>query len=325
MFFQPGQSNLLVQQYGNLLLQGIMGMLPGSGDVMAAMDSQQEGAAMVEAARQGNLLGAVGHGGMSLLSGAGALPLLPNLAGVIKAYHGSPHRFDRFSMENIGSGEGAQAYGHGLYFAENPGVAKSYQEQLSGTGSLTRGNTAQKGSVAQRLSNAFGGDGTVWDRGDRNIEDVAKRMANDVSSGPAGETVYKFDDGSQFISFGDFWDVTDARSIDEGAFYDVKLDVDHEDLLDWDKSVSTQGPKIQAAVDIIGKDMPNVDLSEVKTGAELYKTLSRKFGDVGASKILNAAGIPGIRYLDAGSRSSGEGTRNVVMFRDDLISIEGVD
>ena len=32
-----------------------------------------------------------------------------------RAYHGSPHKFDRFSLEAMGSGEGAQAYGWGLY------------------------------------------------------------------------------------------------------------------------------------------------------------------------------------------------------------------
>ena len=49
----------------------------------------------------------------------------------IKAYHGSPHSFDQFSMDKIGTGEGAQAYGHGLYFAENEGVATGYRNQLS--------------------------------------------------------------------------------------------------------------------------------------------------------------------------------------------------
>jgi len=49
----------------------------------------------------------------------------------ITAYHGSPHDFDRFSTARIGTGEGAQAYGHGLYFAENEGVARSYRNQLS--------------------------------------------------------------------------------------------------------------------------------------------------------------------------------------------------
>ena len=41
----------------------------------------------------------------------------------IRAYHGSPHDFDRFDMSKIGTGEGAQAYGHGLYLAESPAVA----------------------------------------------------------------------------------------------------------------------------------------------------------------------------------------------------------
>jgi len=41
----------------------------------------------------------------------------------IKAYHSSPHDFDRFDLSKIGTGEGAQVYGHGLYFAENPKVS----------------------------------------------------------------------------------------------------------------------------------------------------------------------------------------------------------
>lgn len=45
----------------------------------------------------------------------------------IRAYHGSPHDFDRFDTSKIGTGEGAQVYGHGLYMAENPSTAQSYK------------------------------------------------------------------------------------------------------------------------------------------------------------------------------------------------------
>ena len=38
-------------------------------------------------------------------------------------WHGSPHKFDKFDSSKIGTGEGAQAYGHGVYFAESPDVA----------------------------------------------------------------------------------------------------------------------------------------------------------------------------------------------------------
>ena len=41
-------------------------------------------------------------------------------------WHGSPHSFDKFSLNYIGTGEGAQAYGYGLYFTEKEGIARAY-------------------------------------------------------------------------------------------------------------------------------------------------------------------------------------------------------
>ncbi len=38
---------------------------------------------------------------------------------------------------------------------------------------------------------------------------------------------------------------------------------------------------------------------------------------------LKQAGIPGIRYLDQGSRGAGAGTSNYVVFDDSLLSILG--
>jgi hypothetical protein len=68
------------------------------------------------------------------------------------AYHGSPHVFDAFSMQHIGSGEGAQVYGHGLYFAENPEVqGESAPSRLSTSRRRCRRCTAARRS-AQPLS-----------------------------------------------------------------------------------------------------------------------------------------------------------------------------
>lgn len=47
------------------------------------------------------------------------------------AYHGTPHRFEEFSLDNIGSGEGAQVHGWGLYFAEDREVSETYRKSLS--------------------------------------------------------------------------------------------------------------------------------------------------------------------------------------------------
>ena len=50
---------------------------------------------------------------------------------LMTAWHGSPHKFDKFSTEAIGTGEGAQAFGHGLYFAGKKEVADNYRKLLA--------------------------------------------------------------------------------------------------------------------------------------------------------------------------------------------------
>lgn len=47
------------------------------------------------------------------------------------AWHGSPHDFDEFDLGAIGTGEGNQAHGWGLYFAKDKKVSKLYKEVLS--------------------------------------------------------------------------------------------------------------------------------------------------------------------------------------------------
>jgi hypothetical protein len=56
--------------------------------------------------------GSVGAGGAKLVQPEG-----------IFAYHSSPYTFDKFDLSKIGTGEGAQVYGHGIYAAENPAVS----------------------------------------------------------------------------------------------------------------------------------------------------------------------------------------------------------
>ena len=55
-----------------------------------------------------------------------AVPML-----MVAAYHGS-RDFDQFSMEHVGTGEGAQAFGWGLYFTDLKSVAKHYANKIGG-------------------------------------------------------------------------------------------------------------------------------------------------------------------------------------------------
>jgi hypothetical protein len=101
-------------------------------------------------------------------------------------------------------------------------------------------------------------------------------------------------------------------------------------LLDWDKPFSEQSPKVQAALKAVQSDNPlwNDTISGKNgkpVGGAIYKTLTATWPDSEfardgidpkkkASEALLAAGIPGIRYLDGGSRGAGQGTYNYVVF-----------
>lgn len=69
-------------------------------------------------------------------------------------YHGTPHDFEAFDLSKIGTGEGAQVFGFGLYFAERYGVAKSYQENVKGAGGAT--------DFQGRLREALGYGGNMY-------------------------------------------------------------------------------------------------------------------------------------------------------------------
>lgn len=107
---------------------GILGgvAMPGAG-LLNAIDTSAQ---IAKAQTPGQMLMATGSG----LLGEGISALRkPKVMQEMTAYHGSPHDLPpveghpigKFDMSKIGTGEGAQAYGHGLYFAENPNVAKS--------------------------------------------------------------------------------------------------------------------------------------------------------------------------------------------------------
>lgn len=49
----------------------------------------------------------------------------------VDAWHGSPYEFDKFTTEKIGTGEGAQAFGWGLYFTDLESIARGYAQNLA--------------------------------------------------------------------------------------------------------------------------------------------------------------------------------------------------
>ena len=55
-------------------------------------------------------------------------------------WHGSPYEFDKFRLDKIGTGEGAQAFGWGLYFTDRKGIAEAYANMKKDYGLMYNGN-----------------------------------------------------------------------------------------------------------------------------------------------------------------------------------------
>jgi hypothetical protein len=251
------------------------------------------------------------------------------LAGMT-VFHGSPYKFDKFDMSKIGTGEGAQAYGHGLYLAENPGVAKEYAKNLSENRLFDAKNAPF--DVQTNLSNP-------------NVRAVLHKTNGDIDAAIArARQAIEAIPGTQGAEYAakDIRTLTALKSAgglqkQGGSLYKVDLpDEQIAKMLDWDKPLSQQAPEVQKAIKDAGLIKNDGTLSfmyngEARTGGELYERLTsplaKKFtqGDGGnaASKYLNSIGIPGIRYLDAGSRTGKAGTSNFVVFDDALPKIIG--
>jgi hypothetical protein len=221
-------------------------------------------------------------------------------------WHGTPHDFDTargFDNEAIGSGEGAQVYGYGHYLAEDPTVARHYQQTLT-----AGGRTSAALRLARQSVLAAGGD-------EQKAVTNLTKMA-DAADHPNDRAHYQT--AAQIVK---------AGNAKRGGGSIVKAEVDDKhvaNMLDWDEPISKQPKAVQEALAAHGLTDPAMlgkaayrKLSAMLTPKPLEGSDYFSRGDEGsqaASALLNFRGVPGIKYLDAGSRKAGGGTRNLVVF-----------
>jgi len=263
-----------------------------------------------------------------------AIPRTLNTQAGATVWHGSPHKFaptpknplGEFDAAHIGSGEGAQAYGHGLYLADAQGVGAQYASQLAdkpakvtqayidyalkygrpkGEGATSAGYLTSQGfpsdpATAGLLDRAIAGaskDGTFSDDAIRALSALDTKLR-------APSNLYKVD----------LPDTAIAR------------------MLDWDKPLSQQAPGVQKAIESAGfRFPPNASGKQIHDAFAARQVSRADPADRAAlgraapdgAALLRQAGIPGIRYLDGGSRGAGQGTSNYVVFpgNEGLLSI----
>lgn len=223
-----------------------------------------------------------------------------------RAWHGSPYKFDKFSTEHIGTGEGASRYGWGLYFTDKKEIAEHYRSALTDAKYYVYGVEFEVNDpVVEKI---------LFDNADDLYRAAGLLESYSKDNKAASEEI-----SSLLVAISD-----NSLKSDVGSLYEVEIPEDDVFLL-WDSPISEQPDAVRTAI----MSMPSasgINLPDSATGEQFYEALVKLWQDENgidryeakaeASLDLNEAGVKGIKYLDGQSRSAGKGNFNYVVFDD---------
>ena len=125
-----------------------------------------------------------------------------------------------FDVSKVGTGEGAQVHGHGLYFTEHEGVARDYRDNIRDTKLLE--------SIRQRQTEIV--------RERDKIKEFGALFKNEF---PEIQRYEKLEEEYNRLA---------ERRHAPGHMYEVNINADHEKLLDWDKPLKEHSQVVGNAV-----------------------------------------------------------------------------
>ncbi len=233
----------------------------------------------------------------------------------IIAFHGSGADFNEFRLEMIGTGEGAQAYGYGLYFTDSEDIAKFYKTLVSGNSATAQ--TLMFDDIAQVLK------GKIKLTTNTVLDIINKKTA--VDSLPQ-ETQSQIKEILQK-------NYEEELKKSAGKIYKVGLSPKPDELLDYDLPLSQQPEMLKLIDDAHGDSeiiLKQAGLDPATaTGGQLVNALGGTAQTIEQQKagadFLLKAGIPGIKYRAAGSRGAATtdeaAERNYVIFDDKAVKI----
>lgn len=244
---------------------------------------------------------------------------------MVRAFHGSPHSFDRFTTDKMGTGEGVQAFGWGLYFTDIKSIAENYAKVLSGKDySIVLDELKINGKVIS--------DKSILNLFKDAIESFTNPY-NTVSTSLAG--VIEDESIANKIESGEYkveYKITPSKSKN---LYEVSLHngktPEQYSWLEWDKPLSENNRnKITQQAKKEGIDVSNLfGFGNDINSKTVYDNLSfSEFNDnpKEASLFLLRAGIDGVKYpaesISRGTTSDNARGFNYVVFDENAITID---
>lgn len=261
----------------------------------------------------------------------------------------------RFRTDKMGTGEGAQAFGWGLYLTGNKEIADWYRKTLSfGVEAYYKGEKIASGTAAHAIARQLD-QGATLDIIVSNAEMVLRGIKSGTDKWSQAPKMQNMIDLAKTSKASDFKVVVNTGKLYEAEIpdagyllWDVPASEQPSETLEAFAKLGYSSSKNEKRVDLLQSSLNklleiqkngdnSIDLiysiNEVKTkiarykasnGKDLYYMLSEDLGgDELASKALRENGLNGIKFLDASSRSAGEGTFNYVIFDDEAIKILG--
>lgn len=225
-----------------------------------------------------------------------------------KAYHGSPYTFDHFDLGAIGTGEGNQAHGWGLYFAQDKKIAENYKDILgANSGEVITGKTKYKinedgdwydentGNVIDDITPLSMALTEVLETGNSNkaIEHLQEFIKS--KEGKTAQTVIsqvkRAKEAIKLLGKNEF------AGHEQKTAFEVEIPEDNE-LIDEFKNINEQPRKVQAAIRKAWKEIGYKSSAlQYMSGREFYKQLASELGgEKAASEKLNSLGVKGITY-----------------------------
>lgn len=277
----------------------------------------------------------------------------------VDAWHGSPYQFDKFTTKKMGTGEGVQAFGWGLYFTDSESIARTYAKELDNKIDRFKINGEE---VSNILINDILLDIYIGDLETKDFKDLLEKLKKD--KGTRGFYIGKnlsleeYNDALSFLEkYADYEKIDNLEKYQSKNLYKVSLHKgktpDQYTWLEWDKRLTDYQRELilsqankenlpleehtypSGAKGIIIKNKRGNTKAIATNGKQIYEWLYQDLSgdetlksDKNVSLFLLRAGIDGVKYpaesIARGATSDNARGFNYVVFDENAVSIEEV-